>query len=169
MNQGHGKRAYFILTIFTAGVFWAGGLFAQSAEVYTWTDEDGVVHFSDSPPAAGRADQINVEGVYKPGTTGMYPEAQPGTAPSSDLDEADAPKSAAQQRREEIARNREENRKADAEARQLCGQHRQRLTQMEPARRVFYTNEQGEQVRMDDDQRMQLIEESKQYLAEHCD
>jgi hypothetical protein len=40
---------------------------------------------------------------------------------------------------------------------------------MEPARRVFYTNEQGESVRMDDDERMALIEESRAFLAENCE
>jgi hypothetical protein len=39
---------------------------------------------------------------------------------------------------------------------------------MEPARRVFYTDDQGESVRMDDDQRMALIDESKAFLAKNC-
>jgi len=51
----------------------------------------------------------------------------------------------------------------------MCQKHRKRLTQMEPARRVFYTNEQGESVRMDDDLRMDLIEEDRSYINENCD
>jgi hypothetical protein len=46
--------------------------------------------------------------------------------------------------------------------------HRQRLEQLEPARRVFYTDETGESVRMDDDQRLALIEESRAFLDENC-
>jgi hypothetical protein len=39
---------------------------------------------------------------------------------------------------------------------------------MEPARRVYYKDENGQEVRMDDNQRMSLIEESRNYIAENC-
>ena len=51
---------------------------------------------------------------------------------------------------------------------ELCAYHRQQLADMEPARRVYYTNEQGQRVRMDDDERVALIEESNSYVAENC-
>lgn len=169
MKPGNGKRGILILAMFATSLAGASSLIAQSADVFTWTDENGVVHFSDSPPGEGRADQISVPGVYRPGTSDAYSIGEEGE-PSEDVPEAvEAPKSAAQLRREQIAKTREEKQKAEADARRFCGRHRQRLTQMEPARRVFYTDARGEQVRMDDDQRMQLIEESRQYLARYCD
>ena len=35
------------------------------AEVYKWVDEDGVTHFGQKPPAAGKAETVNVAGHRK--------------------------------------------------------------------------------------------------------
>ena len=165
---GNLRYGYLLLLVISAGLAWSAPLLAQSSNVYTWTDENGVVHFSDSPSADGKADQIRLEGAYKPGTSDAYssPEATPSETGAAE--DAEEPKSAAQQRREEIALARQKQREAEAEARKPCARHRERLAGMEPARRVYYTNEQGEQARMDDDERMRLIEESKAYLDRYC-
>ena len=137
---------------------------AAATEVYTWTDQDGIVHYSDTPQTNIAAQKIEVEGADP---TAAGPTA--GAATSSQTPDAESPQSAAEQRREQIAENREERREAKAENDQLCAKHRQRLTQMEPARRVFYTDEKGESVRMDDDQRMELIKEDKDFVAKNCE
>jgi len=144
---------------------------AAATEVYSWTDENGTVNFSDRPPANSGSQIIDVEDAYRPGTTGAYPLTGDNTdAPSAPAEAGSTGEtlSAAQQRREEIAKEREERREEQAEKEQMCGKHRKRLEQMEPARRVFYVNERGEEVRMDDDRRMKLIEESKDYIATNC-
>ena len=114
---------------------------------------------------------LQVGEIYRPGSSGAYsapearpeqPQAMPGQA------EAEAPKTAAEARREAMAQNRSQRREQQAETERLCSLHRQRLEQMEPARRVFYTDESGEQVRMDDDQRMALIDESRAYVDKNC-
>jgi len=148
-----------------AGLIGSTGLpVAFATDVFTWTDEDGVVHYSDLPPEDVNSEQIDVPGLYKPGTvettTGATADqAEPGATPQS----------AAQQTRERIMEDRQERRTAREEIEQLCARHRTRLAQMEPARRVFFTNEAGESVRMDDDQRMGLIEESKEFIAKNCE
>jgi len=144
---------------------------AAAAEVYTWTDQNGVVHFSDAPPESGPSATLEIEEIYRPGSADVYakPAEPPPDAAAADVEEAPEPApSAAQQRREQILRERSEREQQAAEAERLCGLHRQRVEQMEPARRVMYTDEQGETVRMDDDQRMALIDESKDYLARNC-
>ena len=147
-------------------ITWAGS--ATATEVYKWTDENGVVHFSDSPRASGEMEALEVEEIYRPGSQDAYAApADPDSSAPTAGPESDTV-SVAQQRREKIAKERAERRTAQAETEQVCARHRQRLEQMEPARRVFYTDEQGESVRMDDDQRMALIEESKAYLRENC-
>jgi hypothetical protein len=145
---------------------WAGS--AGATEVYTWKDENGVVHYSDSPRASGQMEALEVEEIYRPGSTDAYatPADPTASAPAAGTESTTA--SAAQQRREEIAKGRAEQRAEQAESEQLCARHRQRLEQMEPARRVMYTDEQGETVRMDDDQRMALIDESKAFLRKNC-
>jgi hypothetical protein len=142
---------------------------AVATEVYTWTDENGVVHYGDAAPQAEgiEFEKITVEEAYRPGTSGAYPVTDPAAPTEGDEDEP-AP-SFAEQRREEIAGNRDERRQDQAVIEQQCTRHRQRLAEMEPARRVFYTNEAGEQVRMDDDQRMGLIDASKKFLEAYCD
>ena len=156
-----------VLTLLLTGG-WIGS--AGATEVYTWTDEDGVVHFVDTPPENDSGRVIDIENAYSPGTAGADQPRAEKAGPASPAAAADpaAPKSAAQQRREQIAKNRKERREARAEQDMMCEKHRKRLEQMEPARRVYYRNEQGEEIRMDDDQRIGLIEESKEYIAKNC-
>ena len=161
-----------ILLILATGFASAWISSAAATEVYTWTDQDGIVHYSDTPLSNAASQKIEVEGADRPGTSGADPtSAAPtaGAAVSSQTPDGESPQSAAQQRREQIAENREERREAKAENDQLCAKHRQRLTQMEPARRVFYTDEKGESVRMDDDQRIELIEEDKEFIDKNCE
>jgi hypothetical protein len=141
---------------------------ANAAEVYTWTDENGVVHFSDSPRASGPMEALEVEEIYRPGSSDDYARpSDPAAATPAAEGETEAV-SAAEQRREDIAKARADRRQAQAETDRMCARHRQRLEQMEPARRVFYTDADGESVRMDDDQRMALIDESKAFLRDNC-
>jgi hypothetical protein len=171
-KQGVSKRRTEILLILAAGFAWAWISSAAATEVFTWTDQDGIVHYSDTPLTNGESQKIELEGAYVPGTSSAYPSSEgptAGTAVSSQTGDGESPQSAAQQRREKMAEDRKERREAKAETDQLCAKHRQRLTQMEPARRVFYTNETGESVRMDDDQRMELIKEDKEFIDKNCE
>ena len=161
-----------ILLILATGFAFAWISSAAATEVYTWTDQDGIVHYSDTPLSNAASQKIEVDGEYRPGTSGADPtSAGPtaGAATSSQTPDGESLPSAAQQRREQIAEVREERREAKAEIDQLCTKHQKRLTQMEPARRVFYTDEKGESVRMDDDQRMELIKEDKDFIAKNCE
>ena len=162
-----------ILLILATGFAWAWISSVAATDVYTWTDQDGIVHYSDTPRSGGESLKIKIGGAYRPGTTGANPPSEApaaSAAVSSQAGAGESPQSAAQQRREQIAENREERREAQAENELLCAKHRQRLTQMEPGRRrVFYTNEKGESVRMDDDQRMGLIKEDKEFIAKNCE
>jgi len=165
MKQRFGSK--WILLLGLLGSSWTAPAFGT--EVYSWTDENGVVHFSDSPDPSRDMEIIEVEEIYSPGTTGAYSSPdQADTLPAADAP-GEAPVSPAQQKREEMALERAEREELQAQADRLCALHRQRLEQMEPARRVFYTNEQGESIRMDDDQRVGLIDESRAFLAENCE
>ena len=50
----------------------------------------------------------------------------------------------------------------------LCAFYEDRLARVEPARRVVMTDENGEMVRLDDDQRMALVEESRDFIQKNC-
>ena len=147
-----------------------------SAEIYKWTDENGLVHFGDRPPQGQQAQSISTPEAAWPDNGEIEsapetPQAAPADASNDTAtdEQEPVPLTAAQARREKMANERKERSEAQGEMERMCQKHRKRLTQMEPARRVFYTNEQGESVRMDDDMRMKLIEEDRSYINENCD
>ena len=168
-RPGRRSTGFRLILASLAALCWLNSSWAQ--EVYTWTDQDGVTHFSDVPPETGHSQQMQVEEAYRPGSTGAYPSADAITDSASDGIDGilgERAQTVADQRREQIAQAREKRREEEAIAAELCPKYRQRLDQMEPARRVFYTNEQGEQVRMDDEERVAMIEEAKEYIAKNC-
>ena len=173
----HGRIAILLICTTSLLLSIASGN-AIAIEVYTWTDANGVVHYGDKPPDGQKTQIISVRETHGPGTSGAVPspgQAQPD--PDSDAQimndaheqETSPPQSIADAKREEIAKNRKERREKQAEMDRMCAQHRVRLASVEPNRRVFYTDESGENVRMDDDKRIALVEESKDFLAKNCD
>jgi hypothetical protein len=171
-KQGFSKHRTEMIIILIAGFAGAWINSAAATEVYTWTDSDGIVHYSDAPPDTRESQKIEVEDAYNPGTASAYPPSEEATDGSAGTDEPgpeESPKSAAQQRREQIAEDRKERREAQAEIDKMCKRHKQRVAQVEPARRVFYTDETGESVRLDDDQRLDMVRESKEYIAKNCE
>jgi hypothetical protein len=175
-NKQHGIVALLIcMTALLLGVI-SGNAVAN--EVFKWTDENGVVHFGDRPPEGQKTQIVVVPQAPRSSNAWANPspnDAQPGSdssaADATKLpdEEEEAPMSLADQRREQLAKDRKEKREAGEEMERMCAKHRRRLTQMEPARRVFYTDEKGQSVRMDDDLRIELIEEDKAYIAENCE
>jgi hypothetical protein len=174
-NIQHGIVVF--LTCLTALLLGVIGGNSAANEVFKWTDENGVVHFGDRPPEGQKTQIIDIPQASSSNNAWATPspdDAQPGSdssaADATKLpgEEEEAPMSLADQRREQIATDRKERREEREETERMCAKHRQRLTQMEPARRVFYTDETGQSVRMDDDVRMDLIAEDKAFIAENC-
>lgn len=178
MKQNIHHRIVVFLTGTAALLLIAGSLVidgkAVAGEIYSWTDKNGVVHYGDRPPEGQKTKIVVVPEAHRPDSAGAYPspvDARPGSessATDSPGEQETAPLSLADQKREQLATNREDKREAREEKERMCAKHRKRLTQMEPARRVFYTNEKGQSVRMDDELRVDLIEEDKAYIAENC-
>jgi type IV secretory pathway VirB10-like protein len=155
MKQGLTSRVVQLTAVCTA---LACSVAAGATEVHRWVDENGVVHFSDVRPNDAPASTLEL----------ADPAPAPAVNATAVTGAGDPPPSAAEQKRQEIRERREAQAAEREETATWCDKHRTRLEQMEPARRVFYTDENGEQVRMDDDMRMGLIEESKTFLSENC-
>ena len=165
MKKGNHFRSAIVritLVLVVAGTF---SSIVTATEVHKWVDENGVVHFSDTKPMALESETIEMRESGYSQASGAVPAPQ---APTAQAEGEEPQVSAAQARRDEMARKRQERKEAAAEAEYLCGRHSQRLEQMEPARRVYYTDENGQQVRMDDVQRIELVEESRAFLSENC-
>jgi len=180
------------LFLLTAGVLsFTGLVYGQGSEIYTWKDENGVVHYTDTVPDLPDAKKMEAPEAYLPGSTGAYPEdAVAGSAgvngPATEGNDADAgippdgqtsPNDSAEeeslsyadQKRQQIARNREERLKREQERGEQCARAREQVAALEPTRRVYFTNDEGETERMDDEVRVRLVEEAKAKVAEFCD
>jgi len=168
----------------------AGPAYSQGNEIYTWTDENGVVHYVDTVPDNPDAQKVEAPEAYMPGSTGAYPDGQPADSAAANSpasvqvsDGANPPDgqssqngggqeenlSYAEQKRQQIARNREERLKREEERSQQCERARAEVATLEPTRRVYFTNDEGETERMDDEVRVKMVEEAKARVAEFCD
>jgi len=171
-TRGNGRRPVLIsalLTVMMLSCESYNSLFA--AEVYTWKDKDGVTHFSDIPPENKPSQLIDAEEAYRPGSAGAYPasgETDPSSSAGTNSLFTESGAEIAQQRREQLAQDRKERREAQAETEALCQKNKDLLARLEPARRVMYINDEGEEVRMDDPQRVGLIQETKDFVSKNC-
>ena len=128
---------------------------AGAAQVYSWTDEDGVVHFSDRQPMGQDAQVEDMPDQAPPAGPSPYADTQSGS-------------NAAQQRRDEIESKARESQAKQAEIDRNCRAWQDEVDRLEPNRRVFYTNEQGETERMDDVARTDRVAELKSLIAQNC-
>jgi hypothetical protein len=135
----------------------AGNAFAQSRQMYSWTDENGVVHFTDSRP---EGQEVTVRDIPDS-------EAQADTA-LQEQDETDDEISPGQQRRDEMTQRRQEAQAEADENAVECAASRALVERLEPHRRVFLVNEEGETVRMDDVERAGQVAEAKAFIEQNC-
>ena len=149
----------------------------MAGEIYSWTDENGVVHFGDQLPEGQNVQTIVIPETHTSGISGT--NANPETASALNDSRAESnpitpgneelpPKSLADQKRDQMAKDRKEKREKSEETKRMCAKHRQRLEHMEPVRRVLYTDEKGETVRMDDVERVKMVNEDKDFITENC-
>jgi hypothetical protein len=124
---------------------------AQSEKMYSWTDENGVVHYSDTRPEGQQVHEQDIPRDDQRASSNPY--KQPETEPS-----------VAQQRRDEIARKNA----SLALSSGLWSSWKSEVERLEPNRRVFFTNEDGETERMDDVERTDRVAQLKNQIALHC-
>jgi len=137
-------------------------------EMYRWTDENGVVHFTDERPPG---QDVAVIPIPSPDEKGIGVSSN-----SPSLDEEIADEEAAmeealspgEERRQEMAERREVILAARAKNEKECAAKRAEVEQLEPARRVYFTNDKGEVERMDDEVRVDKVAEAKAFIEANC-
>ena len=149
-------------------LFWCliANAWSQGKPVYTWVDENGVVHFVDTPP--DNPDAVQVEINTPPPPTGPAPSASAETDSGDESESSEPDMSYADQKRAELAQARQAKQEQTAENELQCSEARAQLEQLEPSRRVYYTNAQGETERMDDEQRVEKVAELQQQVSRFC-
>jgi hypothetical protein len=148
---------------------------AQKNSIYSWTDENGVKHFSDRAPVETEAAVEEIPVAEPPATA---PDENSATLNNEVLQDdptdpaaVDATQelSYADQQRLAMEEKRQAQREKQTERQRICLQAQDQLAQIEPSRRVFYTDESGNTTRLDDEQRVQMVDENKKLVAEYCD
>ena len=129
--------------------------------IYRWVDKDGVVHFGNRPEGHEDTEIIDIKAT---------PELQSQeNAESSSIYSTSTEPTHAQKLREERAQSRKAAAAKQEEMDVLCKNNRERVATLEPVTRVMYTQEDGSVIRMDDNDRLEKIAESKAFIAENCD
>jgi type IV secretory pathway VirB10-like protein len=155
------------------------------AEVYTWKDASGQVHYSDQPPPNVEAKTTKPPAVAKyapviPDATTSQSAARAQSEPKADTkppatqsgpktwqekDQEAKQRRAAEQEAE--AKRKQEESRAE-EKKRYCEGLRSNLAMLERGGRVTTSNAQGERVFLDDTQIKQDAERTRGQLARDC-
>ena len=133
--------------------------FANANEIYKWTDDDGNVHYTDTP-VSEPSQLVNIQ-------------SRPTNAKQV------AQQTAAVQTQQETSAERKEAR-AEAETERLqvaaqtqdraekCNMYKQRLSRFVQSRRLYKEDENGERVYLDDGETQAAREKTQQQVQEFC-
>jgi len=160
------------MTFTTAMIFISALMILPSAvmgaEVYRWVDEQGVVHFGDRAPEGTQATTVNV----KPNTVELVQpasNANPGTGAESPGDGATVPElSYAQQRRQDRTERRKQAAEEASRMEAQCAIMRHQKETVEPSTRVMVNDGEGGVRRLDDNERLEALQQADDFLAKNC-
>lgn len=127
-----------------------------AAEIYKWVDEQGQVHYGQSPPADQQAE--TVKGPPGVDTEGARKALQERRDKLKELDEQRAERKKAAMEAEQQAQARKER----------CNAARESLAQLRTQNRVQYINEDGERAFLSEEQRQQRLDEAQKAVEESC-
>jgi hypothetical protein len=133
-------------------------------EIYRWVDENGVVHFGEQPPEKGNAQSVSVQQ-----SAGIDANPSTDATPANPEDPLEPQPSVAQQRRDERAEKRAEREENERITAAACAQKRTLVSQLEPSTRVMVRMEDGTVTRLDDNVRLETLNEAKTYIANNCE
>lgn len=122
---------------------------SPAAGLFKWTDQDGIVHFSDQPHNDPKAERIMMPRASAPG-------APPPPAPR---EEAVAEEGADDAQ----ARHQQEVRAANCEIARRTLEHNENI------HRMYRLDENGERVFLTDEERADLLKRSRDDVARWCD
>ena len=127
-----------------------------AAAVYKWVDENGVTHYSELPPADGKATKVETRTGGPSGATDDW-----------------------KQRELESRKQRLEGEKADDYATRKstqdaavrsnrCAESREQVETLERARPIYRIDEHGERVYLEDKDRQRQIEQWRSQAEKYC-
>lgn len=137
---------------------------AAGGTIYKWTDQEGNVHFTDCPPPPGcKAEAVTVQPT---------PSEQQVRQAQDRLDKLlkEQQESAAVREQERLEREREQvaAMQVAVERKRTCVMARQNLHNLLMNRPVYYIDEKGERVFLDDNAHKAEIERQRQLIRDNC-
>ncbi|MDH3333059.1 MAG: DUF4124 domain-containing protein [Gammaproteobacteria bacterium] len=133
---------------------------AVANEIYKWTDENGNVHYEDRPSGAATEERLQMT-YNRTSSSAVHQRVQARVDARTAREEA---KTAAEASEKEAA----ENAAIAAERAQKCDKSRARLESYLQARRVYRTDDNGERVYLDEDQRQEARKKAEEQISEFC-
>lgn len=128
---------------------------AVNAQIFQWKDENGKTIISDKPPSGNVSQQRKI--------ASDSPAATQKTSADRELEFRKRLKSS-----QESAEKAEKEQAASAEKTENCDKARRHLQVLESGERVALRDDKGERYFMDDTQRQQEIEKSRQFVQANC-
>ncbi|MDT3735689.1 MAG: DUF4124 domain-containing protein [Denitratisoma sp.] len=133
---------------------------AASAQVYTWRDASGKVHYSDTPPPGVDAKRMRA-GVQSD-------SAQTSGAAGRSLAEQEAEFRKRQAEAEKTRAKAAEERSTAEDNRRNCDDARNQLNALESGQRMSRIDSTGERIPLDDEMRAQEIEKARKSVQSWC-
>lgn len=115
------------------------------AAIHRWVDENGKVHYSDSPPAQTQTDTIKLPPAPK--------VVQPAPKKAEDAEQERPPK---------------EGEYFKDEAKKACDESKQRLEKAESEQQLFHRNSDGTRRYMSDEQKQEYLQKLRDNIKEYC-
>jgi len=148
-----------VMVIVFAVFTFSPALTTAEEKIYRWVDENGVVHFGDRSEGNKEAEVVKVQ---KNRENTASENADPIYAAES------GEPSYAQQQRDARAENQKKAAKEKKDLAAGCDFHNGMIAKLEPMTRVIIEKEDGSVVRMDDNDRLEKLNVSKDYVAANC-
>ncbi|MFT6430232.1 MAG: hypothetical protein ACJAXR_002582 [Halopseudomonas sp.] len=123
---------------------------AAAEEMYRWVNDQGVPQFGQQPPEGRAYQRINVASPQPPGGALRAPEPLPYKEAPAEQDQSTTDEALTAKRQEQ------------------CTKIRSNLQTMERNPRLSKTTENGENVRIGEDERQTLMDQARSDLQEFC-
>jgi hypothetical protein len=125
------------------------------AQIYKWTDANGKIQYSDSPPASSRANASVVKTAPAPETAGKEPS----------WEEKD--REYRSRKAQQNSASRAEESPAERSSAQQCSEARARIAQFN-GRMIYRLDKNGERVFVEDSERATIEKNARDTIARHC-
>ncbi|HZD53001.1 MAG TPA: DUF4124 domain-containing protein [Woeseiaceae bacterium] len=156
MNRLHPIPAILVTTALAAAAS-----AVAAADIYKWTDENGIVHFGDRPSGAQTQQVVHIQSDRTdPAKVQARVQARRDAAEAAASDEEAA---AGEEPSEEELRAKERERA------EKCAMYKERLQTFLTSRRLYREDENGERVYLNEEETLAARAKVQEQIVEYCD